>query len=679
MHSRPLRQRAAALHIGLALACILLASGACAQVSRDPADARTRPAAIHTDRVEPIPADLWRTLERYQEIRSARFLDWDPTSKGILISKRLDNLYQLHYVASPGATPQPLTDGDEPISSGRYLPDGRILFSKSVGGNEKYQIHLLDPDLPGDRPDRQRRLTDGESRNLLDEPHPDGRRIAYSSTRRNGREEDLYLQAVDGDEPARLILEVERETWELSDWSPRGHRNEALVRRYISRNESYVRLLDVETGKTRDLPSEANSGGVMGAEKVYRSSFFFGPDGRNVYFLSDARGEFRQLTRMNLKTGDVHWISEGIQWDVSDFEVSADRRRAVFTVNADGYSQLYLLDDLGGARPGYRQLQLPPCLISNLGFSPDGKRLGLTLGSATGASEAHSLNLESGELRRWTTSERAGFKESDFVAPTIIRYPTFDGRKIPAFLFVPRKTTEKIPVVITIHGGPESQFRPWFSPTRQYYVRDLGAAVIAPNVRGSTGYGKSYSLLDNGTKREDSVRDIGALLDWIAGEGAREFRLDPSRVAVTGGSYGGYMVLASLIHFGDRIRAGVDLVGISDFYTFLKNTSGYRRDLRRAEYGDEREAEMKTFFEKISPARQIAQLKSALFVIHGKNDPRVPYSEALQIVDRARSTGQSVWTLYADNEGHGFRRKENNDFTQAATVVFLGEFLLKSR
>jgi dipeptidyl aminopeptidase/acylaminoacyl peptidase len=227
--------------------------------------------------------------------------------------------------------------------------------------------------------------------------------------------------------------------------------------------------------------------------------------------------------------------------------------------------------------------------------------------------------------------------------------------------------------VIQIHGGPESQYQPFFSGLFQFWVNELGLAVIAPNVRGSDGYGKSYLAADDIEKREDSVKDIGALLDWIS----TQPDLDASRVAVYGGSYGGYMVLASLVMFGDKIRAGVDIVGIANFTTFLKNTSPYRVDLRRVEYGDERKDDIRAFFEKISPANQTDKIKSALMVVHGKNDPRVPFSEAEQIAEKVKAQGKQVWTVYADNEGHGFGKKENRDYLNEATTLFFQEYLLK--
>jgi len=271
---------------------------------------------------------------------------------------------------------------------------------------------------------------------------------------------------------------------------------------------------------------------------------------------------------------------------------------------------------------------------------------------------------------RWTESELGGINRRNLIAPTLLRYKTFDGRSIPAFYYRP-PGKGPFPVVVVIHGGPESQARPYFSAFIQYLVGESGIAVLSPNVRGSDGYGKSYLLLDNGFKREDSVRDIGALLDWIG----RRKELDPRRVGVFGGSYGGYMVLASLTHYADRIAAGVDIVGISNFVTFLKNTKAYRRDLRRAEYGDEREPKMRAFLRRISPSRSADKIRSALFVAHGANDPRVPLSETEQLVEAVRRQGQDVWTMVARNEGHGFRKKENRDLFYQLSVLFFDRHL----
>ncbi|RPI80293.1 MAG: S9 family peptidase, partial [Planctomycetaceae bacterium] len=335
-----------------------------------------------------------------------------------------------------------------------------------------------------------------------------------------------------------------------------------------------------------------------------------------------------------------------------------------FTTNEDGGSALYLLT--GAER---RRFELPLGTVAGIEFSPDGRQLGFTLGRADQPADAHSVDLSSGQLTRWTYSEVGGLDPATFVGARLIRFPSFDGREVPAYVFAPRQAapSRKVPVLIDIHGGPESQYRPAFNGIDQFFCQELGFAVVRPNVRGSAGYGKTYLRLDNAEKREDSVRDIGALLDWIA----RQPELDASRVAVMGGSYGGYMTLASLTNFGERIKAGVDIVGIASFRSFLKNTSSYRQDLRRAEYGDERDPRMREFFERIDPLENAGRIRSSLLVAHGRNDPRVPFSEAEQIVAKVRATGRPVWTVYADNEGHGFAKRPNRDYLTAVIALFL--------
>jgi len=323
---------------------------------------------------------------------------------------------------------------------------------------------------------------------------------------------------------------------------------------------------------------------------------------------------------------------------------------------------------------------LPIGQIYGMRFNPDGKRLGLVINrpqpQTPGDIYVQSLTKDM-SLERWTYSEVGGLNTSTLVVPELIQYDTFDKvdgkqRKIPAFYFKPNKGKGPFPVVINIHGGPESQYKPFFSSTIQYFVNELGIAVLAPNVRGSSGYGKSYVKLDNGYKREDSVKDIGKLLDWIAGQS----ELDADRVLVFGGSYGGYMVLSSMTHYNDKLVGGIDVVGISNFVSFLENTKEYRRDLRRVEYGDERIPEMREFLTKISPVTNVDKISKPLLVVQGLNDPRVPVSESEQMVEAIRNNGSPVWYLLGKDEGHGFRKKSNRDFYLNSVVLFLEEYLI---
>lgn len=610
-----------------------------------------RPPAITTQEVPAVPDEVFQRQRQYSNVRSASFSGWAPDGTGILISTRFGNASQLHRVYEPGGRREQITFFEEPVRGG-FIPraeDNALLLSMSSGGNENYQVHYLDP-----ASFRTVRLTDGSSRNRVDLVRPDGKMMIVASTQRNGRDTDLYLADPRQTGSMQMLLQTDREYWGAADWSQDG--KTVLIQRFVSINESYLALLDVSTGKTTEL--------ALPREKAAIGGLAFAPDAKSVYLTTDALGEFRRLARLDLETKEYHWLTDDIDWDVNSVIVEPESGLVAFAVNADGASDLYILH--GDRR---RKLPIPLGIVSSLEFSPDGEHLGFSLSRPDAPTDAYSLELASRELTRWTVSEVGGLNAETFVTPTRFQYKSFDGRMIPAYYFKPRSTSADRPtaVLINIHGGPESQYRPYFSSSTQYYVNELGLAVISPNVRGSAGYGKTYVRLDNAELRENSVKDIGALLDWID----EQPELDSKRIAVAGGSYGGYMVLASLEHFGERIRAGVDIVGIANFITFLENTADYRRDLRRAEYGDERDPQMRAVFERINPTANADKIRSALLVAHGKNDPRVPFSEAEQIANRVRELGRSVWTVYADNEGHGFRKKDNADYVRAVQSLFL--------
>lgn len=615
-----------------------------------------RPAAIVADGVPVVPPELIDRLRQYQNMREASFAGWSPDGDGMLVATRFGNATQLHRVYVAGGRREQITFFDEPIA-GRFVPksrDGAVLATLSRGGSEQNQIYLID------RVDWQSRLlTDGKSRNLLGPVRHNGEQMIVHSTRRNGRDTDLYVADVRRAHSESLLMQTDGEYWTADDWSLDGEK--LLLSRYVSINEGYPALFDIKSRKRTDLPLPGDAPAAVGR-------MAFRPDGGAAYITTDARGEFLELGRLDLKTMQYDWPAGDLHWDVNGLEVDPHSGRAAIAVNADGASKLYLLDG-----PELRMLDLPLGIASNLEFSPDGKHLGFTLARPDAPADAYSLRLEDAELTRWTYSETGGLDPGGFAAPSQIRVRSFDGRQVPAYYFHPAAATRQQPaaVLISIHGGPESQYRPFFSPFTQFLVKELGIAVIAPNVRGSAGYGKTYLKLDNAERREDSVKDIGAILDWI-GEQAE---LDASRVAVMGGSYGGFMVLSSLVHFPERIKAGIDIVGIANFLTFLQRTSPYRQDLRRAEYGDERKPEMRAFFERINPTAGADKIRSALLVAHGRNDPRVPFFEAEQIADKVRAAGRPVWTVYADNEGHGFAKKDNRDYLTAVEVLFLKEFL----
>ncbi|MGE5193248.1 MAG: alpha/beta fold hydrolase [Deltaproteobacteria bacterium] len=615
-----------------------------------------RPPAIVTQDVPPVPAELMERLRQYQAVRSAAFRGWSPDGRGILIATRFGDTAQLHRVYEPGGRREQITFFNEP-ADGAFIPeatDGGVTVVMSAGGSENNQIYFLDR-----KTGRAHLITDGKSRNLPGPVLHDGSRMIIHSNLRNQRDIDLYTADPRKPDSLKLLMQVENELWNAQDWSRDGKK--LLLNRYVSINETYPALLDVAEEKRTPLPIPGDAPVAFGATK-------FSPDGKSVWLATDARGEFRELARLDLASMKYIWLTADIPWDVDSIEVDPLSGTVAFTVNEDGASALYLVEN-----EKRRRVELPLGQVGSLEFSPDGKQLGFSLARPDAPADAYSLSLADGKLTRWTYSEVGGLNSETFVTATRVQFPAFDGRKVPAYYFKPRAASKNRPagVLVNIHGGPEGQYRPSFNGTEQFYLNELGMAVIHPNVRGSSGYGKTYLKLDNADKREDSVRDIGSLLDWIAAQP----ELDASRVVVMGGSYGGFMVLASLTHYSDRIKAGVDIVGIASFRSFLKNTSAYRQDLRRAEYGDERDPKMQAFFEKIDPLSNVERINAALLVAHGRNDPRVPFSEAEQIARSVHSRGRPVWTVYADNEGHGFAKKANRDYLTAVIVLFFSEAL----
>ena len=653
-----MRQAAVPFPLAILLVACFAAVSRPAQ-AEEPVDPR-RPSSVVAAEVPVVPPEIFERLAQYSNVRGAGFRGWSPDGNGLLIRTRFGNSVQLHRVYQPGGRREQITFYDEPVSGG-FVPEdaGKLLLSMSRGGDENTQLYLLDREVY-----QTTLLTDGVSRNEPGPALPDGSRMIVHSNLRNGRDTDLYVADLrQPGAPLQLLMETDGEFWQTADWTLDGATLALL--RYVSANESYPALFDVAAKSIRPLP-------IPSEETAAFAAMAFSPDGNSLYVATDARGEFLELARLDLKSESYTWLSGDIPWDVEEIEVDPKTGLVAFTVNEDGASRLYLLT--GDER---QPLESPLGIISGLEFSPDSRQLGFTLARPDAPVDVYSLALERADtadaLTQWTFSEAGGLNPATFVAPQRISFESFDGLKVPAYYFRPRNATadKPAPVLIDIHGGPEGQYQPYFSGTTQYYLNELGLAVIHPNVRGSSGYGKTYLKLDNAEKREDSVRDIGALLDWIA----EQPELDSSRVAVSGGSYGGYMVLASLVHHGQRIKAGIDVVGIANFITFLEQTSPYRQDLRRAEYGDERDPAMRSVFEWINPTARAGEIQSALLVAHGVNDPRVPYSEAQQIAEKVRANGRPVWTVYAENEGHGFGKKDNADYLTAVEVLFLKRHL----
>ncbi|NET31838.1 MAG: S9 family peptidase [Cyanothece sp. SIO1E1] len=608
-----------------------------------------------------VPTALVEEVKRYTQFRSARLTSWHPTQRQMLISTRFDNTAQVHEVKFPLGNRKQLTFFSERVSGATYHPTqgDYFVFSKDIGGNEFKQNYRYDLATG-----KTTLLTDGKSRNNRGIWSTAGDRMAYTSTRRNGKDSDLYI--IDPMDPStdRLLATVDGGGWFPSDWSPDDR--QILEMEFVSINESYLWLIDTTSGEKTLVTPKTD------VEKVAYQNAIFSRDGQGLYLTTDRGAEFQRLAYLDLATAEYTYLSKNIQWDVEDVALSDDGKFLAFTTNEAGISVLHLLDTV--TRQELPLPKLPIGLIFGLNWHRNNKDLGFTMVSAQSTADIYTVDVTTGVLERWTESETGNLDTEMFAEPELVSWDSFDQRSISGFLYrPPTQFKGKRPVMINIHGGPEGQYRPGFLGSSNFYLNELGVALLYPNVRGSSGYGKTFLKLDNDYLREDSVRDIGALLDWIA----TQPDLDADRVLVTGGSYGGYMSLAVATHYSDRIRATIDIVGISNFVTFLERTKSYRRDLRRVEYGDERDPQKREFLLKISPVNNASKIKKPLFIIHGQNDPRVPLNEAEQIAATVRSNGTPVWSLIAKNEGHGFAKKNNRDFMFYTTVLFIQEYLLQ--
>jgi dipeptidyl aminopeptidase/acylaminoacyl peptidase len=632
-------------------------------------------ANLHVQGIPPVPLSLVREVERYTDFRGHAFVDWHPTRREMLVAHRAQgaDTAQLFRLDAPMAVPQPLTRGAEPVTRGTYEPTtGRyVVFERASGGDEAAQLYRIDLDSraetlltePGQRwgfgPWLHRRSALLAASVPLDRTAAGGTRASIATT--------LWL--IDPLQPAarRRIAELPGSGWLLGEVS-RDDRT-LVLGRYLSVNQSQVWLLDLASGERRQLLPGA---GAPAAAPVTHLPGPLSPDGTRLFYASDRAGEFSQLHAWDLASARSTPVTGDVPWDVSGGTLTDDGRWLAVQTNEDGSDRLRLYDarTLAEAR---LPAALPAGNVGTTRFHKARAELAFSLNSAQGPSQLYSLDVPSGRVEQWTRAEAApGIDTSRFADQRIVRWTAFDGRALSGLLSMPpARFTGKRPVLIDIHGGPEAQASIGFLGRSQFYVQELGVAIIRPNVRGSRGYGKTFLALDNGRLREDAVKDIGALLDWIA----TQPELDASRVVVAGGSYGGYMTLATAATYPERIAGAIDVVGISHFVTFLESTESYRRDLRRVEYGDERDPAMREFLHRISPLTNAQRITKPLFVVQGRNDPRVPVGEAEQIVAKVRANGTPVWYLRAENEGHGFARKENADYQFYATVLFLRRVL----
>jgi dipeptidyl aminopeptidase/acylaminoacyl peptidase len=628
------------------------------------------PNSLSVEGVPKIPASLADELRPYFEIRWTAFSSWHPTRREMLVRTQPGQTQQIHLLKAPGDAPRQLTFFDDPVSFAAYQPKtgAYFIFSKDEDGNQRYRNYRYDFETG-----KTSLLTRGKTRETNGLFSNAGDRMIYTSARVSKIKAllggapvaaEIHVQNPLKPETDRVVTTLDGVGWIVTDWSIDDR--QALLLQHVSFNERYLWLLDVASGEKQLLTSKNRS------EDVFYGGGIFSKDGKGIYTTTDLGSEFQRLTYIDLATRQHTSLSNHIEWDIAGYTLSADGKSIAASANENGFFVLHLFDTKSGQEKP--QPHLPAGSVYDVQWHKNSRDLGFTFVSARSTPDAYSLDTETGKLERWTASATAGFDVKSFVEPEIVAWKSFDDRAIPGLLYrPPAKFRGRRPVIIDIHGGPEDQAHPGFMGWSNYLLNELGIASIFPNVRGSSGYGKTFLKLDDRFLREDAYKDIGALLDWLKTQPG----LDPERVMLVGASYGGHMTLAAATLYNERIRCSMPITGPSNLVTFLKTTARWRRDLRRVEYGDERDPKMRSYLEKIAPLNNAQKITKPIFFIYGKNDPAVPLSEARQMIAAVRKNSVPAWYVVAKDEGHGFAKKRNDDFLIYAAVTFMKEYLLK--
>lgn len=595
--------------------------------------------------VSPALERLRYGVQRYLSIKSSSSPQFSPDDRGVAYLSDLTGVPQVWSITlDEGAWAQQMTFDQERVGFMSYSRKrDSIAYGVDAGGNERFQIHLVD----GHGEDLTKLTKNPDVIHTWGDWSPDSTSVCFASNARSQSFFDIYTQSVSAEEP-ELVYQHDGNNYPLA-WSPDS--SSILFSRMYSPFNHDLFLLRLGDSSVNHLTPHDGEAGYYSAA--------FDPSGRRVFCITDQGRDFPALATIDIGEGTLTYLYTE-ERELESLSVSPDGRVLAFTVNDDGYSRL-MLWNLGEEAP--RAVEVPKSVISGLTWSNRGDKLAFSLTSSTTNSDIWVLDLQSGRIRRLTKSSTCGIPETSFVGERLFRFKSFDGLEIPAFLYKPN-LDGPLPLLLYLHGGPEGQFRPSFSPLTQFLVQ-LGFAVLAPNFRGSTGYGKAFTHLDDVRKRMDTVKDSVAAV----AEAQKLIPIDLGKIAAWGGSYGGFMVLACLYAYPKMWAAGVDIVGISNFVTFLKNTGPWRRSLRIAEYGDpERD---KDFLESISPNNNAHLIRAPLLIIHGRNDPRVPIGEAGQIMQTMKNLGREAHLIAFDDEGHGLVKLQNRIEGYSEALGFL--------
>jgi len=617
------------------------------------------PDNIESIGVPPVPSTLPGQLAPYSSVYGLPLAGWDMEKHEILL-KGISNSSWISRINAPAAKPFPT--GIYIRSSGIYdvyfQPQGKYLaYTRDTGGNETFQLDLYDVARG-----QSMTLSDDKSRNTEPVWSNAGDKIVYSSTPVG--DSGVSLRLIDPFKPTtdRLIAKSSGSYFKAYDWSPGD--KEIVFCDFTSNTASTLWTIDVTSGNKTLLSPKSD-------QTEYYDYPQFSKDGKGIYVVTDHDSDMRRVAYIDLATRKVSYVPSNPRWDVDEFQLAPDGKTLAYVTNEDGISRLHLFDF--AANKERATSELPIGIISDLKWNKNSKDLAFNFKSPRTPNDVYSTNIDSGKVELWAKSVTTGVDTEHFSMPELIHWTTFDKRTVSGFLYrPPAKFKGKRPVIIDIHGGPEEQYRPTFGYEDNYFLDELGVVKIFPNVRGSSGYGKTFLALDNGTHREDAVKDIGGLLDWIK----TRPDLDADRVLVEGTSYGGYLALSVAYAYSDRIRGAISESGITNLASFVEHTEGWRRELQRSEFGDERDPKIKEFLARIAPVNNAQKITKPLLLIHGQNDPRVPVAEAAALV-AATKDRIPVWYILAKDEGHGLVQNKNRNFRLYASILFVKEFLLK--